>query len=223
MILDWQYNVNTKIASVDVVPGLRYETPDGGQTINKFVDGELVSTFHKFGPDKKFTGADPQGSGRFGIPADEIYDDWPAEVMWIAKTYPDVVGELIPDWDKGFLNKNGEIEDIGKKRGMGVVSSDKPVSINRICQPAWVQEWWDWDTVAVNPNKKLDENCHFGIEWKRNKATGKIVRIGNGHPQVPCCVFPHLHGPYEVTADDIVKNEGTWLNNWSFEKLQSVG
>ena len=50
MILNWKYNVETKIAYVDVVPGLRYETPDGGQTINKLVDGEIVETFHKFGP-----------------------------------------------------------------------------------------------------------------------------------------------------------------------------
>jgi hypothetical protein len=218
MILDWKYDVEARLASVDVVPGLRYETPDGGQTINKFVDGKLVDTFHKFGPDRKFKGFDLNG-GAFGIPLDEIKDEWPAEVQWLAETYPDVVGPLLIGWDQGFLNSNGEIEGVGSRRGMGVISEENPVSINRICQPASVQEWWGWETVATNVNKQLDENCHLGIEWKRNLKTGEIVRIGHSQPQVPCCVFPQTHGPYPVTADDVLDHDGEFVGGWTYKKL----
>ena len=207
MILDWKYNVETKIAAVDVVPGLRYETPDGGQTINKFVDGELVDTFHKFGPDRKFKGFDLEG-GAFGLPSSEINDEWPSEVAWLASAYPDAVGPLISDWDMGFLHKDGEIHDVGVRRGMGIVSPDNPVSINRICQPAWVQEWWGWEEIA-RTDKCLDDDCHgLGMCWMRNIETGKIVRIGVMQPQVPCCVFPSIHGPYEVDVSDIALHDG---------------
>lgn len=206
MILNWKYDVKTKIAFVDIVPGLRYETPDGGQTINKFVDGELVDTFHKFGPEIKFTGYSPDSS--HGMKREDFNDEWPSEAAWLAIEYPEVVGPLISDWDMGFLHEDGEIHDIGKKRGMGVVSPDNPISINRICLPASVQEWWGWEQIARS-NKNIDEACHGqGVRWMRNKETGKIVRVGDGQPQVPCCVYPVMHGPYEVDASDIALHNG---------------
>jgi hypothetical protein len=206
MILDWKYNVETKIAAVDIVPGLRYETPDGGQTINKFVDGEIVETFHKFGPENKFTGFSRDST--HGMQLGEYFDEWPDEVSWLAAEYPEAVGPLISDWDLGFLEVDGEIRDVGKRRGMGVVSPDKPVSINRICQPAWVQEWWGWEQIA-RTDKCLDEACHgIGMRWMRNKETGEIVRVGNEQPQVPCCVFPTMHGPYKVDSSDIALHDG---------------
>ena len=157
MILNWKYNVETKIAYVDVVPGLRYETPDGGQTINKLVDGEIVETFHKFGPENKFTGFSRDST--HGMDPTTYRDEWPTEAAWLAVEYPEVVGPLISDWDLGFLEVDGEIRDVGKRRGMGVVSPDNPVSVNRICLPASVQEWWGWERIA-STTKNLDEACH---------------------------------------------------------------
>jgi len=206
MILNWKYNAETKIAAVDVVPGLRYETPDGGQTINKFVDGELVDTFHKFGPDRKFTGFSADSS--HDVDPTTFVDEWPIEVAWLAAEYSHVLGPLITDWDLGFLHEDGEIHDVGSRRGMGVVSPDNPVSINRICLPASVQEWWGWEQIA-RTDKNLDEACHgTGMRWMRNKETGKIVRVGDGQPQVPCCVYPTMHGPYEVDVVDIALHDG---------------
>ena len=136
MILDWKYNVETKIATVDVVPGLRYETPDGGQTINKFVDGELVDTFHKFGPDRKFKGFDLEG-GAFGLPSSEINDEWPSEVAWLASAYPDAVGPLISDWDMGFLHKDGEILE---QRYLRALAERKGQADARLDEFRWLLE-----------------------------------------------------------------------------------
>lgn len=206
MILNWTYNAETKIAAVDVVPGLRYETPDGGQTIDKFVDGELVDTFHKFGPEAKFTGFSNDSS--HGMEAGTYRDEWPTEAAWLAVEYPEVVGPLITDWDLGFLDVNGNIRGVGEKWGMGVVSPDNPVSVNRICVPASVQEWWGWEQIA-HSTKNIDETCHeLGVRWMRNIESGKIVRVGHGQPQIPCCVFPTMHGPFEVDISDIALHDG---------------
>ena len=206
MILNWTYNAETKIAAVDVVPGLRYETPDGGQTIDKFVDGELVDTFHNFGPEAKFTEFSNDSS--HGMEAGTYRDEWPTEAAWLAVEYPEVVGPLITDWDLGFLDVNGNIRGVGEKWGMGVVSPDNPVSVNRICVPASVQEWWGWEQIA-HSTKNIDETCHeLGVRWMRNIESGKIVRVGHGQPQIPCCVFPTMHGPFEVDISDIALHDG---------------
>ena len=205
MKLDWIYNPDTKIATVELptTPALKYETPDGGQTINKFEDGILVDTFHKFGPDTKFHtfNTDP-GCGEPPF-AD---DGWPAELHILANRYPHIVGPWNNGVTTGYLDRNGDLVDVGKNSGP-IVGADQPITINRLAISGSVQGWWGWDEIAVS-SKKLDATCYFGIHWLKNQITGKIIRTGSQHPQVPCCMFPMVHGPFEVDESDISLHDG---------------
>ena len=91
MKLDWKYDTEAKnaILNLEVEPPLRYETPDGGQTINKFVDGILTNTFHIFGPERKFLtfNSDPD----CGMEATDFDIDWPGELAWLEDTFPEQV------------------------------------------------------------------------------------------------------------------------------------
>ncbi len=207
MELKWVYDPNTRISKTEITSDLYYTTDDGGQTIKKYVNGELVKTMHKYGPDRKFDNVAPTG-----IHVDNIgQDEWPEEVIWLSETYPEKVGILYQYWQNGYKNKNGEIEDIGVERGMGILSEDNPISINRICQPASIQEWWDYDTIAQSP-VDVDEDCGgTGVKWIRHKVTGQIYRVGGGHPLFPCCMFPKIHGPWPVDESDIELHKGKYL------------
>ena len=211
MKLDWTYNAETRKARTDITLNLYYESLLGGQTIHKYVNGELVQTFHKFGPDKKFTGFVGKGDPLHGMPAtNETYqtDEWIPELLSLAELYPEIVGENLNGWDKGFLNEAGEIIDVGVQRGLGVISEELPISINRMGVPGSIQEWWGWEVIAYT-EEDVDENCWGrGTVWRRNKETGKIVRVGNTQPQIACCVFPMMHGPFEVDESDIEEHGG---------------
>lgn len=208
MELKWVYDPNTRISKTQITPNLYYTTNDGGQTIKKYVDGQFVKDIHKYGPDKKF-----METAMSGIHVENFnMDEWPDEVNWLAETYPEVVGELHREWDKGFLNRNGEIEDIGKVRGNGVLSAEKPISINRICQPASIQEMWDYDVVAFS-DKDVAEDCRgMGTQWVKHKETGQIYRMGRGQVPYPCCAYPTVHGPWPVDESDIDLHNGTRIN-----------
>lgn len=202
MKLNWTYDVEKRLATTTITPELYYTTPDGGQTINKYVNNELVQTFHKYGPEHKFTAITDE-TGHHTQLSEDFVDEWPAEVKWLSDTYPEIVGKLYPDWDKGFLNSKGEIEDVGQLRGFGIVSPDEPISINRLCCPANEVEWWDWEVIA-STDKDVAEDCMGrGTWWRRNKKTGEIVRTSMSTPPYPCCVHPVVHGPYKVDDSDI--------------------
>jgi len=208
MELKWIYDPSTRISKTVITDSLYYTTDDGGQTIKKYMDGELVNTFHKYGPDHKFMTTAFEG----GMHMHGHMDEWIDEVEYIAQTYPDIVGPLIRDWEKGYKNKYGQIEDVGVHRGMGVLSADNPVSINRICQPASIQEMWDYEIIATSPND-IDEDCRgLGVRWVKHKETGQIYRMGGGNMvPYPCCAFPTIHGPWPVDESDITLHGGTFL------------
>jgi hypothetical protein len=92
MKLDWKYHPGTQLAilELDVEPSLRYETPDGGQTINKFVNGELEETFHMFSSEHKFL--DYNEHPDCGMEQTDFDPAWPDELAWLADTFPDLVG-----------------------------------------------------------------------------------------------------------------------------------
>lgn len=212
MELKWVYDPNTKISKTQITPELYYTTNDGGQTIKKYVNNELVNTFHKYGPDFKST-----DTALTGVHTTvQGLDEWIPEIHWIAENYKEIVGEFFPLWDKGFLNKNGEIEDVGVHRGMGILSVEQPISINRIGQPATIQEQWDYDVIATS-TKNLDEDCRgSGLKWLRHKETGQIYRLGGSAPLYPCCAFPTIHGPWPVDESDIDLHGGIRTNNNNF-------
>jgi hypothetical protein len=204
MELHWKYNPNTKIAKAIVNEELYYETPDGGQTINKYVNGEFVRAFHKYGEDKKFTNYEVT-SNHLGYKHD--LDEWNSEITWLANTYSNEVGSIHMPWTDGYINSRGVIEDVGITRGYGVNNTEDKQAVNRMGLSCKVQEWWGWDLIAYS-TKELD-NCHgFGLVWRKNKQTNEIVRVGGGQPQVPCCVYPVIHGPWTVDDSDIELHEG---------------
>lgn len=207
MELKWIYDPNTRISKTQITGDLYYTTNDGGQTIEKYVNNQLVDTFHKYGPNIKFNTVNIDGKY-----SEFINEDfWPDEVIWLSETYPEIVGKLYIDWDKGFLNRYGEIEDIGKLRGMGVLSAEQPISINRICQPASIQELWDYDIIAYS-DENIAEDCNgLGIQWIKHKVTGQIYRMGRGQVLYPCCVYPVIHGPWPVEESDIDLHNGIRL------------
>lgn len=212
MKLNWTYDPNTREAKTVITDSLYYTTNNGGQTINKFVDGILDRSFHKYGEGNTFT--ETSHTGRH---AEFLDDDWPNEVAWLSKTYPEIVGKLYQDWDNGFKNRKGQIEDIGSKRGFGITDPDELISINRMCAPANFIEWWGWELIAFS-EEKLDEDSPKGVVWMKNNDTGEIVRVSAAHPPMPCCVFPKIHGPWPVTEDDIKEHGGVMLPN-GFAKL----
>lgn len=207
MKLDWTYDPNTREAKTVITDTLYYTTNDGGQTINKFVNDKLAKTFHKYGKDDKFSNVAPTG---IHIEVSTHADKWPTEVEWLAETYPEIVGNLYIDWNNGFKNKDGRIEDVGRTRGFGITDTDELISINRLCAPANFTEWWDWEVIATS-KKQIDEDCTDGMIWRKNKNTGEIVRVSTNHPPMPCCVYPRIHGPWPVTIEDIAEHDGVMI------------
>lgn len=206
MELHWKYDPNTKIAKAIINEDLYYETTDGGQTINKYVNGEFVRAFHKYGEENKFSNYEAS-SNHLGY--QHNLDEWNPEMVWLSKHHADTVGEMHMPWNDGYVNIRGEIEDVGFTRGYGVNNPDDKLSVNRIGLSCKVQDWWGWEIIATS-KKELD-NCHgFGLEWRRNIETGEIVRVGGGAPPVPCCVYPVTHGPWPVDESDIDLHEGVW-------------
>lgn len=184
LILDWKYDPNTQISSVDldVEPPLRYETPDGGQTITKFVNGVATDTFHMFGPDRKFLSynADPN----CGMSVTDFDTNWPAELDWLLETFAEIVD----------------------------VDVDPKYQTNRMCVNGAVQSWSDYNIIAESPANP-DPLCYGqGLVWRQHKTTGKIYRCARGQPQIPDSMYPKIYGPFEITTlDDIAEHAGTML------------
>jgi hypothetical protein len=209
MELPWTYDPHTRLMKVIIDDTLYYETYDGGQTINKYVNNELVNTIHKYGPDEKFTTPVLTGNHREGVPYDS---GWSEELLFLSQNYSDKLGEFMPEWTDGFMNKNGELEAVGIKRGSGINNLIERLSVNRLCLPSKITEYWDWPVIASS-SKQIDEHCPNGVVWRRHKDTGKIIRTSSGASPHPCDVFPLIHGPFEVDESDIALHDGMWLTD----------
>lgn len=210
MELKWNWDAKNKMASAYVDNTLHYKTPDGGQTIHKYVNNALVKTFHKYGSDKKFTDYSPSGLHT----GDGSVDEWPAEVQWLADNYSNKLGEFNPKYDEGFRERDGSLVDAGKMRGFGVNNMSDKISVNRTLAAANITEWWDWDVVGVSPDDAAPECQGRGTIWRKNYKTGKIVRTSSGTPPFPCCCFPVIYGPWELETDlqtDLDKYNGKLL------------
>jgi len=209
MELIWKYDPNTKVAKCIINESLYYETPDGGQTINKYYDSQLVDVIHKYGDETlKFTTVAPTGNH---LNSGEFYR-WIDEIIFLSQSYPDIVGKLYLPWKNGFKNKDGDIEAVGVERGLGVNNPEDMLSINRLCIPSNITEWWDWDIIAYNDEWISEDSYGRGILWRKNRTTGEIVRVGNGQSPMPCCVYPLIYGPWPVEESDIEANGGTRIS-----------
>lgn len=206
MELHWTYDPDKRLATTTITDSLYYSTVDGGQTINKYENGVLVDTFHKYGKDNKFTQINWLGNH-----SNEREHTWEKELERLSELYPQVVGKLYSYWKDGFNNRNGDIVDIGIQRGMGVNNPIDKISVNRLCCPANETEWWDWDIVAITDADVAEDCMGRGTVWRKNKETKKLVRTSMGTPPYPCCVHPVIHGPYEVDDSDIDLHKGKRL------------
>jgi hypothetical protein len=209
MELTWNYDPNTRIAKCVVDESLHYETPDGGQTISKFYNNQSVGVLYKYGDEKlRFTTKAVTG---IHLDNHDYQDQWCDEILFLCESYPDIVGLLNYPWHDGYKNKNGEIEAVGVQRGFGVNNPNDMLSINRLCIPSKITEWWDWDIIAYKEEWASEDSYDEGVLWRKNRITGQIVRVGSGQPPMPCCVFPLIHGPWPVDESDIETNGGTRL------------
>lgn len=206
MELKWSYDPDAKLATANLNQTTKYTTPDGGQTINKYVDGNLVKTIHKYGPDKKFTEYAPSGKH---IDTD-FRDEWFDEIDYLIEHHQHDVGPYIPSSDEGYRTKDGNLEGIGEARGFGINNPVDKICVNRLLAAANITEWWEWQTVATTDK---DFGFERPIIWKRNWKTGAVVRVSEGNPPYPCCCYPTIYGPYPV-ADldaDMLEHNGKFV------------
>lgn len=206
MELKWSYDPVAKLATAYVNESIKYTTPDGGQTVYKYVDGTLVKTMHKYGADNKF-----MTSHREGKHIDNVVDEWGSEVEYLIKNHSKELGEYVDGRLTGYRNKNGDLEAIGQHRGQGVNNAEDKIGVNRLFAAANVTEWWDWEVIAES--KKLTEEG-LEIQWKKNTKTNEIVRVSAGTPPFPCCVYPQIHGPYSVVdlEKDLSEYDGFFVH-----------
>lgn len=196
----WKYSPENKLLRLDIDLDLFYTSTDAGRTIYKYVKGQLVDTLlHERMTDE----------GKV--------DDWSEELKFLSQNYHDKVGKLYCPWYYGYLTKEGAIVDKGKQRGQGVVSPEKPISIDRLGVPANIMEWWDYTPYAFGPDID-DTSCGRGIVWYKHNTTRQIVRTSHSNCPLPNENFPIIHGPYDVYEDDIRKHNGIY-----FEEINNQG
>lgn len=201
MQLNWNWDPVRKMATAFVTNDLQYKTPDGGQTIQKFFNGELVKTFHKYGPDKKFTEV-----AKTGHHTDVTDGEWEQEIIWLSENYEKQVGTFIPSSEEGYRTKTGELVDAGKSRGFGINNHNDKFSVNRMLAPANITEWWDWDEIAASDENPSPDCQGRGLVWRRNYKTGEVCRTSTGNPPMPCCVFPTIYGPFYIEPNELEKD-----------------
>jgi hypothetical protein len=172
---------------------IKYVATSGGLRIDKHQDGEIVETFIR----------------RNRVEFSEITDipedserSWSAELIWLCEEHSDIVGKNYIGWDKGFVNREGELNGVGTHRGQGVNNPTDKIAVNRLGIPANITENWDWERLTEFPDE--------GIQFKKNKKTGKIIKCDFNDMMIPCDVYPEIFGPYESSEEEIeeYKNNG---------------
>lgn len=196
MQLDWvvDYSENRLTFEID---NLRYTTVDGGQNIDKYIDGEFAVRLRQF-PNQPEDYVAPMQSPPVECPDDE----WPPEMLWLIETYPEQLGEYIPATE--YRQRDGSIDVFDKVLGMGQNNTVDKIAVNRMGIPANIQERWDWDQIGSSTMDQSEDSM-FGTVWIRHKETGEIQRIATGQC-VPCHVFPKVVPPVTIELSDL-KND----------------
>lgn len=190
MLLNWNYDVDTKCLKLTIDDDLYYTSMDAGKTIEKYCKQEKVAVLL----DRKKT-------------SKGFVDEWSEELNWLSDNYSHIVGKLYRPWIFGYKEKDGTLKDKGKFRGQGVVSPENPISLNRLGVPANITEWWDYDCIAYGPG--IDESSlERGLVWYKHKIDGTILRTSSSNSPYPDEIFPIIHGPYIVEINDIEKHNG---------------
>lgn len=208
MQLDWvvDYSQNKLTLELDNVV---YQTFDGGQNIDKYIDTEFAYRIRQY-PDKphNWTHGNQKGS-----PPKADLDEWGDELDWILENFPRVGQKHLVTT---YRERDGLITDDGKVRGCGVNNLTDLIAVNRLGQPASVQEKWDWDEIATtdcyedisSKMHDIDPNVNKateGLSWYRNKKTGVIERAGTSQ-NCPCHVFPNIYPPVEIHPDELTED-----------------
>jgi len=188
MELNWTYDVETKLMTFILNDSIKYVATSGGLRIDKHQDGEIVETFIRRNR-KEF-------SEITDVPEDSERS-WGEELNWLCEEHPDIVGENYMDWDKGFINREGELVDIGMSRGQGVNNPTDKIAVNRLGIPANITENWDWEHIGQFDDEK--------IKFLKNIKTGKIIKVDWSNMMIPCDVFPEIYGPYESSEEEFEK------------------
>lgn len=195
MQLDWvpDYSENKLTLEID---NIKYITLDGGQNIDKYIEGEFNKRIRQF-PEQ----ADDWLQPHMETPLNASLDEWCAELDWLIETYPDIVGQrhLVLT----YREKDGSITNTEHVRGQGANNLEDLISVNRIGIPASVQERWDWTELAVSYTPI--ENAPMGLAWSEHKETGQIIR--HGHNQnCPCHVFPQIYKPVTIEKENLTED-----------------
>lgn len=220
MQLDWVVDYSQNKLTLEIGNHL-YETVDGGQNIFKYTDNVFVKRIRQFAdmPDDWI-------QPHMDTPMGSSNDEWPDELDWIIENYSHIVGEK--HFLKTYRNRDGSITTESFVRGMGVNNPTDLISVNRLGQPASVQERWDWEGIAsaeisnmpqdihtVDPNI---DNAQSGLTWSRHKDTNVIQRHGTSQ-NCPCHVFPQIYVPVTILeenlTEDIQQYNGKMFNSKS--------
>ena len=208
MQLDWvmDYTENRLTFEID---NLRYTTVDGGQNIYKYVDDVETTRIRQF-PHK----ADDYLAPMQSPPVDSPNDEWPDELVWLVKNYPEELGEDLSRSDiLDFQQRDGTFETYDFMPGMGPNNREDRIMVNRMGIPASVQERWDWDQIGESHEPQQDSM--FGTVWLRHITTGEIIRAGASQC-VPCHVFPKVVKPVVIALEDLeqdVQDFGGYLTS----------
>lgn len=203
MLLNWNYDLDTKRLTLTIDDDLFYTSVDAGKTIEKYFKSEKVAVLL----DERTT---DKG----------IIDEWSEELKWLSDNYSHIVGKLYCPWVFGYREKDGSIADVGKSRGQGVVSPENPISLNRLGIPANISEWWDYDIIAFGPGID-DASSPRGIVWYQHKTNKTIIRTSCSNGPFPDHIFPVIHGPYTVNIDDVKKNRGVFQDELGQDWFQA--
>ena len=192
MQLDWvpNYSENRLTFEID---NLKYTTVDGGQNIDKYIDGEFDRRIRQFS-EKPEDWLQPHMSP----PMSPESDEWGPEIDWLIQTYPEQLGERCDSYE--YRERDGSITTETFIRGQGANNWEDLISVNRLGQPASVQERWDWNQIAVS--SLVVENAPNGLTWSKHIETGEIIRHGTSQ-NCPCHVFPQIYVPVVISEEDL--------------------
>ena len=205
MQLNWivDYSQNKLTLNIE---NHRYETVDGGQNIFKYTDNVFVKRIRQF-PEMPDDWVQPH----MDSPKITTGDEWPDEVDWLVENYTHIVGEkyLV----KTYREKDGSITNENFVRGAGVNNLTDLISVNRLGQPASVQERWDWIELALASIDNMPDNIHtidpnitnapYGLVWGKHKETHVIHRYGSTQ-HCPCHVFPKIYVPVIISEENLL-------------------